>query len=139
MLQTARRRLVKSKRKDKGETVRTARYSAKLLFQYRVMVDGSAGIRRLCEERIITFPSSYGRAALREAKRRGRAAQHSYTNIKGSPVHFEFVGVMELICAESACEADEVWYEMRERVRPMERRGRFIPPESQLHAIRNNE
>jgi len=117
----------------------TRRYSAKLLFQYRVVVDGSACIRRLCEERILTFPSSYGRAALREAKRRGRAAQHSYTNGEGNPVRFEFVGVMELICVESACEADEVWYEMSERVRPMERRGTFIPPESRLHAIRNNE
>lgn len=103
------------------------------------MVGGSAITRRLCEERIITFPSSHGRTALREAKRRGRAAQHRYTNLKGNPVHFEFVGVMELICVKSACEADEIWYEMRERVRPMERRGRFIPPESRLHAIRNNE
>ena len=46
---------------------------------------------------------------------------------------------MELICVESVCEADEVWYELSERVRPMERRGTFIPPESRLHAIRNNE
>ena len=60
------------------------RYSAKLLFQYRVMVDGSAGTRRLCEERIITFPSPYGKAALREAKRRGRAAQHRYKNGDGN-------------------------------------------------------
>lgn len=139
MRQTARRQLVKSKRKNNREKLPTYRYSAKLLFQYRVMVGGLAVSRRLCEERIITFPSSYGRAALREAKRRGRAAQHSYTNVKGSPVHFEFVGVMELICVQSACDADEVWYEMPERDRPMERRRKFIPPESQLHAIRNNE
>ena len=103
------------------------------------MVAGSAGTRRLCEERIITFPSLYGRVALREAKRRGRAAQHSYTNNEGNWVHFEFVGVMELLCLEPACDADEVWYEMPERVRPMERRSQFIPPESQLHAIRNHD
>ena len=130
---------MKSRRNDNRKKLPTRRYSAKLLFQYRVMVGGSAITRRLCEERIITFPSGYGRAALREAKRRGRAAQHSYTNIKGSPVHFEFVGVMELMCLEVACETDEVWYEMRERVRPMERRGTFIPPESRLHAIRKND
>jgi hypothetical protein len=139
MQQTARRRIVISKRKNNGEELPTRRYSAKLLFQYRVMVGGSAGIRRLCEERVITFSSSYGRAALREAQRRGRAVQHSWTNNAGNHVHFEFVGVMELICVESVCEADEVWYELSERVRPMERRGTFIPPESRLHAIRNNE
>lgn len=130
---------MKSKRHDKRKKTPDRRYSAKLLFQYRVMVGGSAGTRRLCEERIITFPSSYGRAALREAKRRGRAAQHRYNNSDRNRVHFEFVGVMELLCLEPACDADEVWYEMPERVCPMERRAQFIPPESRLHAIRNND
>jgi len=127
---------MKSKRNDTRKNAPDRRYSAKLLFQHRVMAGGSPNTRRLCEERIITFPSLYGRAALREAKRRGRAAQHSYTNVHGHQVHFEFVGVMELLCLE-ACEADEVWYEMPERVCPMERRAKHIPPESKLHAIRN--
>src|SRR5690348_15781690 len=90
------------------------RYSAKLIFQYRVMVGGSSGTRRLCEERIITFPSLHGRAALKEAKRRGRAAQHAYRNNERNRVHFEFIGVMELICLDPSCDADEVWYEMPE-------------------------
>ena len=132
-------RAVRTKRHTTNKKMPDRRYAAKLLFQYRVMVDGSAATRRLCEERIITFPSSHGRAALREAKRRGCAAQHSYTNGDANRVYFEFVGVMELLCLESACDADEVWYEMPERVRPMERRAQFIPPESQLHAIRNHD
>ena len=103
------------------------------------MVGGSAGARRLCEERIITIPSLNGRAALREAKRRGRAAQHRYTNGEGNRVHFQFVGVMELLCLEPVCDAADVWYAMSERVRPMERRALLIPPESQLHAIRYND
>jgi hypothetical protein len=59
--------------------------------------------------------------------------------LMANQVHFEFVGVMELLCLESVCDADEVWYEMRERLRPMERRAQIIPPESRLHAIRNND
>src|SRR4051812_26442730 len=86
-------------------------YSAKLLFQFRVMVGGSPGKRRICEERIITFSADYARAALREAKRRGRAAQQSYKSSDGNPVHFEFVGVMELLRLDPACESGEVWYE----------------------------
>src|SRR5204863_4473408 len=110
----------------------------KLLFQFRVMVDGSPGVRRTCEERIITFPAAHGRAALREAKRRGRAAQHRYLNNEGNPVHFEFVGVLELLRLD-ACHSGEVWYDITNRVRPMERRAAIIPPESRLSAIRSHE
>jgi hypothetical protein len=103
------------------------------------MVGGSPGTRRLCEERIITFASIHGHAALREAKRQGRTAQFSYPNNDGNRVHFEFVGVMELLRLDPACDPGEVWYELPERVRPMERRAQLIPPESQLQAIKNND
>lgn len=115
------------------------RYGAKLLFQFRVTVDGSPGIRRICEERIINFSATDARAALKEAKRRGRAAQHSYRNNHGNPVYFQFLGVMELLCLGVECDDDEVWYDILERVTPKERSRKFIPPESKLHAIRNNE
>ena len=103
------------------------------------MVDGSPGVRRTCEERIVTFPATHGQAALREAKRRGRVAQHRYKNNEGNPVHFEFVGVLELLRLDPACDCDEVWYDITDRVRPMERRASIIPAESQLSAIRNHE
>ena len=125
--------------KKNNDTDATRRYSARLLFQFRVVVDGDAGKRRICEERIITFTSSHARAALREAKKRGRAARHSYKNSNGCPVHFEFVGVLELLCLDPECDADEVWYHIVERVTPMERRATLIPPEDQLSAIRNNQ
>jgi len=75
---------------------------------------------------------------LREAKQRGRAAQHHYKNCDGNPVYFEFVGVMELLRLDAACDADEVWYDLTKRVRPMERRASFLPPERRLSAIRND-
>jgi hypothetical protein len=115
------------------------RFAAKLLFQFRVVVNASNGIRRLCEERIITFESPDARKALSEAKRRGRAAQHTYKNSDGNPVHFEFIGVMELLHLGIECEADEVWYDIYERVRPMERRKSLLPAESNLNAIHNRE
>jgi hypothetical protein len=108
------------------------------LFQFLVLVGGRAGVRRLCEERIITFLATDGPAALGEAKRRGRRAQHCYKNSDGHPVRFEFVGLLELLCLDPACDADELWYEIRERVRPMERRASIIPTETCLSAIRND-
>ena len=110
-----------------------------MLFQYRVMVSGSPGKRRLCEKRIIHFRVSHARSALAHAKRRGKEAQHHYCNNEGNPVFFEFVGVRDLIGCDPACEPDEVWYQTMEMVEPMEKRRRLIPPESQLCAIRNDE
>jgi hypothetical protein len=115
------------------------RFAAKLLFQFRVVVEGDSGKRRLCEERIVSLTATGGKAALREAKRKGYAAQYKYKNTDGNPVCFEFVGVLELLCPDPGCEADEVWYEIVERILPMERKHRLIPPEKKLSAIRNKE
>ncbi len=43
---------------------------------------------------------------------------------------------MELLCLDPACDPDEVWYHIVERVTPMERRKAFIPPERRLNALR---
>jgi hypothetical protein len=69
------------------------RYAAKLLFQFRVDVNGDTGKRRLCEERIINFSAGSPQQALRTAKRRGKQGQHAYTNSDGNTVTFEFIGV----------------------------------------------
>jgi hypothetical protein len=103
------------------------------------MVDGSPGKRRTCEERIVTISSRDGMTALREAKRQGRVAQHKYKNSDGNFVHFDFIGVMELLRLDTACEPNEVWYDITERLRPMERRASVLPSERRLSAIRNRE
>ena len=130
---------MKSQRYDPKKTEQSGRYAAKLLFQFLVLVDRTPGIRRTCEERIIAFAAAHGSAALREAKRRGRAAEYCYKNNDGNPVHFEFIGVLELLRLDPVCEPDEVWYDITEQVRPMERRASIIPPESRLSAIRNHD
>jgi hypothetical protein len=111
------------------------RYSAKLFFQFRITQDGDSGKRRLCEERIITINASSARDALAKAKRRGLKSQHKYKNDDGNPVHFEFIGVVELLHLGAECAADEVWYDITQRLQPSERRRDFIPRESQLNAM----
>ncbi len=115
------------------------RYSARLLFQFRVVVDGDSGKRRLCEERIIVFTAANARAALREAKKRGRKANFSSKEAGHNPWHFEFVGVLDLLYLGPECEEGEVWYDIVERLTPMERRASLIPPEEKLNAILNND
>lgn len=79
------------------------------------------------------------RMALGLAKRKGRASQYRYKNSEGNPVHFEFIGVMELKCLGPECDQDEVWYDIVEYLLPLERKERFIPPDSDLNALRNSE
>ena len=115
------------------------RYAAKLLFQFNVLVDDVPAKRRFCEERIIHLPARSVRAALTKAKARGSKEQFRYLNSDGNPVHFEFIGVTDLIELGVVCAPDEVWYEIKERFLPSERRDKFIPPESALCAMRNDE
>jgi hypothetical protein len=112
------------------------RYSAKLLFQFRVVVDGDSGKRRLCEERIIVLAAGSAKSALTKAKRAGTKAEYNYLNAQGNAVYFEFVGILDLLRLGDECGPEEVWYDIRERLLPMERRDGLIPPEEQLTAMR---
>jgi hypothetical protein len=89
----------------------------------------------LCEERIIVLESRNARAALALAKRRGIAAQYRYNNGDGNPVFFEFVGILDLLELGAECDKDEVWYNIVQRVKPMERKSQILPPEQKLNAV----
>ncbi len=108
------------------------RYAAKLLFQFHVAVKGDPGKRRLCEERIINFNARSPREALRVAKLRGKRGEHAYKNTDGNKVSFQFVGVLDLMSLGIECDEDEVWYDIRERMLPMERRARIVPNDREL-------
>lgn len=112
------------------------KYSAKLLFQFRVVVNGDSGKRRTCEERIVLLEAASAKEALRMANQRGKKCQYRYQNADGNPVNFEFVGVMDLLRLGPECEEDEVCYDTVERLLPLERKSIHIPPESDLCAIR---
>lgn len=111
------------------------RFAAKLLFQFRVVARGASNKRRICEERIVHFESSTARAALADAKRYGRGEQHSYKNNNGGNVFFEFVGVQDLLEIGPECGPNEVWYDIIELLKPMERRRKLVPPDSKLDAV----
>jgi Domain of unknown function (DUF4288) len=113
------------------------RFAAKLLFQFRVVVDDIPNTMRTCEERIVVFHAPTARRALAQAKRRGKAAKHTYANSDGNPVHFEFVGVLDLLHLGAECEEDEVWYSIVERKLPMERAATLLPKEADLSALRH--
>jgi len=112
-------------------------YAATLLFEFFVKAGGRAGARRLCEQRTILVEATSGALALREAKRQGHASAYQYKNSDGNPVRFRFVGVLDLLHLGGECQPNEVWYSIKEYVRPMERRKAILPRERDLSAIRN--
>ncbi|MCE5229422.1 DUF4288 domain-containing protein [bacterium] len=125
----------------KKTTPATNRFSAKLLFQYRS--EGGREVKRLCEERIITFEARSPRNALQVARSAGRKAQFdapsSFYNVQGAPIpsymkksagriFFEFVGVLDLIELTTICEPNEVWYAIRRHDHP----EHMIPSDKEL-------
>lgn len=111
------------------------RYSAKLLFQYRVIVGGKSNVMRTCEERMVVLRARSARSALARARRRGNAAEFQQINPAGNKVFFEFVGVLDLLRLGPECEEDEVWYDIKVIKQPKERSKKMIPPERKLNAI----
>jgi hypothetical protein len=55
-------------------------------------------------------------------------------NDHNDPVDFQFVGVQGLRCLDPQCELDEVWYDIRELLAPMERKGAIFPTDDELIA-----
>jgi hypothetical protein len=119
-----------TRKSKKGE-----RYSAKLLFQYRVVVGGKSNVMRTCEERMIVLHARNAQAALASAKRSGKLAEFKYDNDDSNPVYFEFVGILDLLCLGVECREDEVWYDIKVIKQPKERRKLVLPNESKLNAI----
>lgn len=114
--------------------MKSHRYAAKLLFQFR-SVSPVPKSRRLCEERIVLVTAASPRRALAAARRKGRAGQLKYRS-GGTVICVEFVGVLGLVELDDDPTSDEVWWEFSERVRPMERRTRIVPKEAELAAVR---
>jgi hypothetical protein len=108
------------------------RYVAKLLFQFRVMVDRVPNRRRRCEERIILIRASSPRGALAQAKRYGNRNNYTYDNTNGDDEHFEFLGVMDLLELGPECDKEEVWWDHVHRICPSEKRSRLIPTDAEL-------
>jgi hypothetical protein len=116
---------------------RSARtYSAKLLFQFRVVAKRKSNLRRICEERIVTFKAASSEQAWKAANRLGRADEFTYRNDSGGTVHFEYVGIMELLhLGLERSGPTEVWYDIVERFKPSERRSKLLPRKAQLQAF----
>ena len=112
----------------------TKLFAARLLFFYDV--EGESTKYKLCEERILHLKARSGKDALNKFNREGQKAEFDYTNVEDEPVTFNFLGIIQMMCIEGFCEENEVWYDLYERLDPIARKDKLIPPIEKLEAIR---
>ena len=92
--------------------------------------------RERCEyakrESSLSAPEN-GRDAVARIEKERSKYEHDYENANGDHVFFEFVGIRDLIDL-AILEEDEVWYDIRTMLSPMERKDRLIPEVEELLA-----
>lgn len=112
------------------------RYASKLLFQFRVVIAGESNSQRTVEDRIVLIKARSAKAALSRARLIGKQREYDYVNDDGNRVYVELVGVTDLVSLDPECLKDEVWYDIRTMLRPMERKKHLIPKDRDLSAIK---
>jgi hypothetical protein len=112
------------------------RYAAKLLFQFRVVINGESSQFRTVEEVIVLIKADCAKSAISKIKYSAKNKEFSYLNNDENMVYYEFIGVIDLIQLGMECEKNEVWYEIKTKLKPMENKKKFIPEEQELSAIK---
>jgi len=112
------------------------RYAAKLLFQFRIVTSGRANKIRDIEERIITCAQDTAELAFKFSEGYGRKSEYSYKNDAGGKVFFEFIGIVDLVHLGNETTKEEVWYDIRRALKPMERRKALVPTKHDLSAFK---
>lgn len=70
--------------------------------------------------------------AVAAAKKQGKASEFSYRNDEQNPVHVEFVGVLDILPHGPEMENGVVWYDIKDKLLPTERRSTLVPTDREL-------
>jgi hypothetical protein len=122
------------------------RYSALLLMQHRGVVNGKSNKMRDCLRSVFVIKARNAREALKKAQRIGKGNESvwkAFHDVGGMhpcyDVHWEFVGIEELIELGPEFAENEVWCQTVRKWEPMERKAKLIPAETALSAIRQED
>ncbi|MDH0142820.1 DUF4288 domain-containing protein [Aquipseudomonas alcaligenes] len=109
------------------------RYAAEILFAF--INPESKAKKNICERKIAIFEANNPEDAYLKATEKGASEEFSFSD-EGVTFQYLFLGVSELISLESE-DGDIAWATYEERLTPLERIGKFIPPKSKLKAFNN--
>ncbi|MDG9926511.1 MULTISPECIES: hypothetical protein [unclassified Pseudomonas] len=108
-----------------------ARYAASILFVFNNL--GSPSLKKICERKIFLISAKDAEGAYLSATLKGEAEEFSFSD-GGDVVHYIFLGVSELISLENE-DDDVVWAVYEEKLKPLERIEKIIPPKQRLKAF----
>ena len=110
------------------------RYSAKLMFQWRNEDMEEKFFHT--EERIVVFESTSAKRAIKMARTIGKKCDFDYQTDDFGRVFFEFIGLMDVVDIDFLIRNgkpwDEVWYDVKTRFKPMERKDKFVKTDEDL-------
>ena len=113
----------------------------KLLFQFRVEINGSSGVFRKCEERYIVIENVENVVdTINNFYKTRKEWNHSFISTRGHKVYYEFIGVMDYILWGCEQSKGEFWYDYTIKKLPMENKSKLTMSKAELlKRIRENE
>jgi len=113
-------------------------YAVCLLFQFKTELNNKVNKRRVCEERIYHINCNNAEDAYQKAINIGKNEEFYYMKDK-KKVYFEFIGIIDLIELSELEEKNVVWSRYIEKVTPMERKDKIIPPKDKLTVFKSSK
>ena len=108
-------------------------YTATILSQSRVVVDGESNKMKPCTLIWHLLKAKTHKEAIRLANKIGKSQEVSYKNTDGNMVHVEFVGIMDLVESTFHLEHfDEPWVWSGNMLNPMERKDKLTASDEEL-------
>ena len=108
------------------------KFSVKLLFQFRIDTKKDKAKMRTCEERIVIFEVTNKETLIDNAIQRGKNSEFDFLNDDDDVVYFEFIGIVDICHLGVEVENDEVWYDIKTLLTPMERKSNLIATKEKL-------
>jgi len=103
------------------------RYAVKLLFQFRIGFVSHCKMRT-CEEKIVLFQvDKIHDDIIQIANNRGQEDEFNYIDDNDEVVYYEFIGIVDICHLGIEVEEDEVWYDIKTLLNPMERKNKLLP------------
>jgi len=107
------------------------KYSVKFLFQYRI--DSNLDEKmRTCEEKTLIFTIENSEDIISLAIKKAKELEFEYLNDCNNKVFFEFIGILDICHLGIEVEENEVWYDIKTMLTPMERKDKILPSIEQL-------
>ncbi len=107
------------------------KYSVKLLFQYRIESNLNEKMR-ICEEKILIFLIKEDEDIILVSNQKAKEQEFDFINDDGNKVFYEFIGILDVCHLGNEVEDNEVWYNIKTMLTPMERKNKILPSIDQL-------